>query len=304
MKRISRGMAAALFTLLAGAVWAAVPDRIVYQGRLTKSGVSASGAHVFRARFLSSAGLELWESGNIALTLPPSGDFTLELSPTGVDWLNDDPKLEITVDGDLLSPSGSFASSPYALAAKTVENGAITRPKVNTASFESAGHGLVPPGAIIIWTQSNTCPPGYSRVNLFDGRFPRGAAAAGTSGGAETHEHGMDHTHALPGHFHGIDHIHGLGGADAYGPEQEIVTAQNRVNFSGPDTRLIRGTGATGSGDVIHLYGYEHGHSVGNASPVSSQSGSAATVGSPTPLSSAEISHIPPFYDSLFCSKD
>ncbi|MGQ0644739.1 MAG: hypothetical protein ACT4O3_04525 [Elusimicrobiota bacterium] len=58
---------------------AAVPNRIVYQGRLTKSGVSSSGAHVFRARFLSAAGAELWNSGNVTrlpTSLPPSPLFS------------------------------------------------------------------------------------------------------------------------------------------------------------------------------------------------------------------------------------
>jgi hypothetical protein len=287
-------MAAALFTLLAGAAWAAVPDRIVYQGRLTKSGVSASGAHVFRARFLSSAGLELWKSGDISLTLPPSGDFTLELSPTGVDWLNDDPKLEITVDGDLLSPSSSFASSPYALAAKTVEDGAITRPKMDTASFESAGPGLVPPGAIIIWTQSNTCPPGYSRVNLFDGRFPRGSAAAGGVGGADTHTHGMAHTHDMKSHRHvgttdsgGVDHFH----------------SGRTSGISGQLSHVLKSDGG-------HVSNHDHTFNTGGASAFSHAH--TYTSGVPTdnttdgsnPASSDSAGSLPPFYDTLFCQKD
>jgi hypothetical protein len=291
-------MAAALFTLLAGAVWAAVPDRIVYQGRLTKSGVSASGAHVFRARFLSSAGLQLWESGNISLTLPPSGDFTLELSPTGVDWLNDDPKLEITVDGDLLSPSGSFASSPYALAAKTVENGAITRPKVNTASFESAGHGLVPPGAIIIWTQSNTCPPGYSRVNLFDGRFPRGSAAAGGVGGANTHTHGIAHTHEMAGHTHEITW-------DGAGDTSDGINERGTVTIVGTPVGAQNGRFLEDVANQNNERSNRHHHAVSNHR----HGGNAGvpsinTTGTASSNTSLETGSLPPFYDCLFCQKD
>lgn len=53
------------------------------------------------------------------------------------------------------------------------------------------------------------CPDGWSRFESLDGRFPRGAAASGLAGGAETHSHTFDvvartsregaHDHALAG---------------------------------------------------------------------------------------------------------
>jgi microcystin-dependent protein len=141
MKKFKRAMVFLILSVLAaGPLFAGVPNRIVYQGRLTKSGVSVSGAHTFRARLISAGGAEIWSSGDLALTLPPSGDFTLVLSPSGVNWINDDPKLEISVDGDILGPSDTFAASPYAIVASTaamalaIADGAITNSSVGAAA--------------------------------------------------------------------------------------------------------------------------------------------------------------------------
>lgn len=92
------------------------------------------GEHIFVVRILSSDGTPLWSSGNIKVNLPATGDFSLTLEPTGVDWFNDNPKLEVTVDGELLSPTDSFSSSPYALAAQTVADGAVTNAQIDSGA--------------------------------------------------------------------------------------------------------------------------------------------------------------------------
>ena len=116
-----------IFSLVANSlpIDAAVPNRVVYQGRLRKAGVGVAGPHIFVARLLSKDGEPLWSSGSISVILPATGEFSLLLEPTGVDWLNDDPRLEITVDGEKLEPADSFSSNPYAFVAGQVVAGSI-----------------------------------------------------------------------------------------------------------------------------------------------------------------------------------
>ncbi|MBI4395699.1 MAG: hypothetical protein HY548_01295, partial [Elusimicrobia bacterium] len=75
------------------------------------------------------------------VTLPVTGDFTLTLEPTGINWVTDSPKLEISVDGQKLSPADTLNSSPYALLAaeaETVVNNAITTPKIADGAVTNA----------------------------------------------------------------------------------------------------------------------------------------------------------------------
>ncbi len=72
--------------------------------------------------------------------------------------------------------------------------------------------GVVPTGAIIIWTGA-TCPAGYERVAELDGKFLRGAAQYNASaGGSDTHTHSLPaHQHTTPNHNHSIpDHNHNI----------------------------------------------------------------------------------------------
>lgn len=54
--------------------------------------------------------------------------------------------------------------------------------------------GGPPRGAMIFW-DATTCPTGWTQVTTYNGRFPRGASSAGTTGGASTHTHTSAHTH-------------------------------------------------------------------------------------------------------------
>jgi len=66
---------------------------------------------------------------------------------------------------------------------------------------------VVIPAGIIVASQ-DTLPygAGWSRVTELDGRFPRGAAVAGGTGGADEHNHTSPHTHVASG-----SHTHGTG---------------------------------------------------------------------------------------------
>ena len=50
--------------------------------------------------------------------------------------------------------------------------------------------GEVPTNGIILWDQSGTCPTGFARVTIFDGRFLVASSSAGNTGGSNDHSHG------------------------------------------------------------------------------------------------------------------
>lgn len=335
-----------LIFLLCLTAAAAVPNRIVYQGRLSKGSGSTAGPHIFVATLVSGAGAALWSSGPLTKILPASGDFTLVLEPSGVDWVKDAPKLQIAVDGTVLSPHEDFAASPYALVASSamalaegasvppsriqlsstatladwrspsnpskinpnafegapqitpnsvdtiaIKDETIRRNDLDLPAFDSAGAGLVPSGAIILWTKTNQCPAGYTRINFMDGKFPRSAAAPGTSGGAENHAHPV----SVPDHTHGMGHVHSTGGANL-SDEQTINTLQGWTYFNTP--KLIRGVAAESSGDWVFLQGYDHSHDTGNPSTGDTGKGGAWAG------NTGSTSSLPPFFDCLFCMKD
>ena len=53
------------------------------------------------------------------------------------------------------------------------------------------GPGFVPQFGIIIWLQSNSCPSGFTRVTILDGKYLKGAATQGGTGGNLTHNHAV-----------------------------------------------------------------------------------------------------------------
>lgn len=122
MKWMERAVLTSFFVCVSSYLFAGMPNKIIYQGRLTKSGISGAGAHTFTATLVTDAGNV--PLGSFALTLPATGDFSLAipLPPTAIDWVNGNPKLKISVDGEDLTPVGDFGVVPYALVAKQVEN--------------------------------------------------------------------------------------------------------------------------------------------------------------------------------------
>jgi microcystin-dependent protein len=181
----------------ASALFASVPERVSYQGRLHKSGVAITGEHTIVIRLLSSNGNQLWSSGPISVNVPATGDFTLTFEPSGVDWEAHDPRFEISVDGETLSPTDTFSSTPYSFLARNVVDGAVgtaelaaaavTNEKValGVASSKILLEGSSPAAYLAAW-QSTATP------HLIDG-----AKVAGT---------------VLPG-VHGSNHVLGQGDA-------------------------------------------------------------------------------------------
>jgi hypothetical protein len=103
---------------------AAVPSRITYQGRLSKSGVGAAGRHTIFVQFIDKDGNNLPAAQPFDVDVPASGDFSLDITniPPDADWINGLPKMRVIVGGETLTPDQSFSATPYALVARNVEN--------------------------------------------------------------------------------------------------------------------------------------------------------------------------------------
>ncbi|MBI4395636.1 MAG: hypothetical protein HY548_00980, partial [Elusimicrobia bacterium] len=87
---------------------------------------------------------------------------TLTLEPnTNIEWLAKSPKLEISVDGQKLSPADSFSSSPYALVAQKAENvvdNSITAAKITDGAVTNvklASNLNLDASKIAVYTDTN-----------------------------------------------------------------------------------------------------------------------------------------------------
>jgi hypothetical protein len=175
--------------VLAAGAAAAIPSRITFQGSLKRSGVVTNGVHQMVFRITNADGTQVyWSSPSQAVTVT-GGLFSTELHPTGVDWQAVTPYVEVAVDGQVLLPRQPITANVYALMSASVEDGAITPAKLSTAAFQASGIGVVPPGAIVMY--SAACPTGWMRVSALDGRFPFGGATYGVAGGSASHKHGI-----------------------------------------------------------------------------------------------------------------
>jgi hypothetical protein len=157
------------------AAFAAVPNRITYQGRLMKSGLTASGLHTFNVAFVSNTTGQSYTANPLSVTLPASGDFTLIIEiPTGVDFSQDSYKLKLTVDTVSLSPPDEFTAVPYALVTATAAY------SLSAASAQTAQGLSIPlPAAQVqlngtttldVW-QSTTTPTKINAAQI-DGSLP------------------------------------------------------------------------------------------------------------------------------------
>lgn len=117
-----------LTLLLGGALSAAVPNRITYQGRLFKSGVAVSGSKSIRLALVHPSTFVELESEVFNVTLPATGEFTIVWDATldpGFDWRGVNPQLKISVDGEALSPNELLGVSPYSFVARKVDVGGV-----------------------------------------------------------------------------------------------------------------------------------------------------------------------------------
>jgi hypothetical protein len=344
-----------------------VPNRIVYQGRLSKSGISAFGVHQFKACLVTDSAVTVPWCQDTSLNVTITGDFTLVLEPPStLDWLTNSYRLSLTVDGDQLSPADQFASVPYALVAQSalsvaggaigggnladgsitdvkiaanaaiqpakialsptaslanwssplnpalidptkldgnapigantvnsnsVVDGSLSRGDIATDSFQSAGAGLVPPGAIIMVVQS-ACPAGYSEFTALRDRFPLGMASGGAPGveaGSGSHSHSGTTDSADANHSHGIPYQAAM---NTYYGFRLDFTSGGKVY----ETAHVAGGSDEFVSPVSHIHEIQmHNHG-------------GATVAGNAPhnhtFGTANASHIPPALTVIFCQKN
>jgi hypothetical protein len=124
----------------------------------------------------------------------PSGWVTADLlrdAAVGEGHLGFNPLLDTDFEarGDLLAGRGSGL---YGRLAVGCDGEVLTADSAEGlgARWASPGGGGVPSGLIAVFDAE--CPSGWTRVSAFDGRFVRGAAAYGATGGASTHTHTVD----------------------------------------------------------------------------------------------------------------
>lgn len=114
--------------VLSRTLFASVPNRITYQGRLFKSGVAVSGSKSIRLALVHPSTLVELESEVFNVTLPATGEFTIVWDTTldpGFDWRGVNPQLKISVDGEALSPNELLGVSPYSFVARRVDVGGV-----------------------------------------------------------------------------------------------------------------------------------------------------------------------------------
>ncbi len=127
-------LSVAAFLCLSVSSFAAVPEKINYQGKLKESGslVTASKNMLFKIYDASSAGNLLWQSGNPAGTAVSvsitNGLFTYVLGGSNdandlsaIDWENKTCYLEVKVEATTLSPREQLISVPSALSVRGLD---------------------------------------------------------------------------------------------------------------------------------------------------------------------------------------
>src|SRR5262245_23758623 len=104
-----------LCVLVSSTTWAAVPQQINYQGTLKQSRTAANGTYTMTFRLTDSGGLtQYWSSNPISVNVS-QGLFSVALSPSGVDWANVTPYIEVNIGGQVLLPREPVTSTAYAL---------------------------------------------------------------------------------------------------------------------------------------------------------------------------------------------
>jgi hypothetical protein len=184
---------------LTSPVWAGnVPNQITYQGTLKETGVPVNAVRTMQFRLTNADGTAVyWSSGNQSITVA-NGFFSAALSPSGVDWQNVVPYIELSVEGQLMLPREKVSANAYAFLSRTVVDGSVTIPKL----ANDVHSYLVPAGLIAMFATS--CPNGWTRFSALDGAFPMGGATYGTLGGS------AEHTHTTPNHQHALGVVGGF----------------------------------------------------------------------------------------------
>src|SRR5438552_3142884 len=119
------------------AVWA-IPSQITYQGTLRQKGVPTTGTKTMFFRITDQDGTQVyWSSGNKSVQIT-NGLFSTQLSPSGVDWQNVTPYIEVSIEGQILLPREPVTATVYAALSNMVVDGAVTTAKLADGAVTSA----------------------------------------------------------------------------------------------------------------------------------------------------------------------
>jgi hypothetical protein len=166
---------AVLITLFsAAAVYAgSVPAQINYQGTIKQQGIPVNGTVTMTFRLTSSDGTTAyWSSGDVPITVT-QGMFAAVLSPTGVDWQNVTPFIEVSVAGQVLLPREPVTSNAYSLMSGSVIDASVTTASIADGSVTTSklAAGAITASQIAngTITSSQLAPAAVTTTNLADG---------------------------------------------------------------------------------------------------------------------------------------
>ena len=162
----------ALFT--AGFLWAGgVPGQITYQGTIKQQGVPVNGSLTMTFRISNADGTQgYWSSGDQIVTVN-QGLFATVLAPTGINWENVTPYIEVSVGGQVLLPRSPITANAYSLTSGSVIDGAITSSKLAPQAVTSAAMSA---GAV---TTASIASQAVGTDQLADGSVTTAKLAAG-----------------------------------------------------------------------------------------------------------------------------
>jgi len=201
-------------------------DLGIFQGG--SAGKADDGTPIYKERTVITPGPDGAYEYLIGSGAPLEG---LSLKPSDFDSTQD-MFLQITVGGAPLLPKIRLVATSYAFVANiaieadvadsvkagtitsdSIKSGSLTRGNLDPASFEAAGSGLVPAGAILFFIDRTQCPAGYTEVVSLRNRFAIGADLSGVDPDvpdtvnrtlgkkfpSHAHSHGLNnHRHSTP----------------------------------------------------------------------------------------------------------
>jgi hypothetical protein len=200
MKRIA---ALLILSTFGSAPLCAMPLQITFQGTLKQQGVPVNTTKNMQFGFVDASGATIPGSSPISMAnvQVTNGLFAVQLpiDPT-INWQGYSPFIQVSVEGQTLTPNQPLTSNLYSIVSQTVVNGAIgtaqlaagavTNVQLATASVTAANLDpsvvsiTIPSGLIAMF--AGPCPAGWSRFTTLDNAFPMGSATYGTSGGSAT----------------------------------------------------------------------------------------------------------------------
>ncbi|MBL0058289.1 MAG: hypothetical protein IPP35_04085 [Elusimicrobia bacterium] len=125
-----------LIVIMGLSVQAGVPEKVVYQGRLSRSGAAVASSQNIKVTLMDPNGVESPQIVFSSLvTLAATGEFSVLLNmPPNYDWERAAPELEIEVGGEVLTPREKINVSPYAFLAKKVAAGGVSAAAIQSGA--------------------------------------------------------------------------------------------------------------------------------------------------------------------------